>query len=134
MFIHLNVHSCYSLLSGAAGPEDLAARARWMGQRALAITDSNGLYAAVPFQKACEAEGIHAILGAELTRPELREHGGKVSAGGFSRERPAGPSRPGDRAPLLVRREAGSNLLSEILSSRPIDADFRFAHALLRGP
>jgi len=132
LFIHLNVHSCFSLLSGAARPEDLAARARWMGQRALAITDSNGLYAAVPFQKACEAEGIHAILGAELTRPELREQGGKVSAGGFSRERPAGPSRPGDRATLLVRSEAGYNILGEILSSRHLDTDFRFEHALLR--
>ncbi len=132
LFIHLNVHSCYSLLSGAARPEALAARARWMGQRALAITDSNGLYAAIPFQKACEAEGIHAILGAELTRPELRERGGKVSSGGFSRERPAGPSRAGDRATLLVRSEAGYGILGEILSSRQLDADFRFEQALLR--
>jgi len=132
MFTHLNVHSCYSLLSGAARPETLAARARWMGMRALAITDSNGLYAAVPFQKACEAEGIHAILGAELTRPELRERGGRVSAGGFSRERPGGPSRPGDRATLLVRSEAGYGILGEILSSRHLDEDFRFEHALMR--
>jgi error-prone DNA polymerase len=132
MFIHLNVHSCYSLLSGTARPEALAARARWMGQRSLAITDSNGLYAAVAFQKACEAEGIHSILGAELTRAELREQGGSVSAGGFSRERPAGPSRSGDRATLLVRSETGYGILGEILSSRQLDDDFRFEHALTR--
>jgi len=132
MLTHLNVHSCYSLLSGATRPEALAARARWMGQRALAITDSNGLYAAIPFQKACEAEDIHAILGAELTRPDLRERGGKVSAGGFSRERPAGPSRPGDRATLLARSETGYAILGEILSSRQMDSDFRFEHALAR--
>lgn len=65
-FVHLNVHSNFSLLAGADTVETLVAAAQHLGMPALALTDRNGLYAAVPFQRACSAAGIKPIFGAEL--------------------------------------------------------------------
>jgi DNA-directed DNA polymerase III PolC len=65
-FVHLHVHSNYSLLRGADTVEDLALQASRLGMPALALTDRNGLYGAVPFQKACDEYGIRPIFGAEL--------------------------------------------------------------------
>jgi hypothetical protein len=65
--IHLHCHSHYSLLCGASSPGDLVTRAAALGQSALALTDLNALHGAVDFQKACDAAGIRAIHGAEIT-------------------------------------------------------------------
>jgi DNA-directed DNA polymerase III PolC len=64
--VHLHVHSCYSFHDGTDGPAELAARAARLGYRALALTDTNGLYGAVPFVKAASEEGITPILGVHL--------------------------------------------------------------------
>ena len=64
--VHLHVHSYYSLLEGTAGVRQLVARAVEHGMPALALTDTNGLYGAIPFYKAARAAGIHPILGANL--------------------------------------------------------------------
>ena len=65
-FVHLHVHSNYSLREGAARVEDLAVRAAEMGMEALALTDHDGMYGAVRFSQACRHVGIRPILGAEL--------------------------------------------------------------------
>lgn len=65
-FVHLNVHSNFSILRGADTVEDLVRAAADDGMRTLALTDTNGLYAAVPFQAACHARGLRPIFGAEL--------------------------------------------------------------------
>jgi error-prone DNA polymerase len=65
-FVHLHVHSCYSFHDGTDRPAELAARAARLGYRALALTDTNGLYGAVPFVKAASEEGITPILGVHL--------------------------------------------------------------------
>jgi DNA polymerase III subunit alpha len=65
-FVHLHVHSEYSLLDGAARVKDLARRAAELGMSALALTDHGVLYGAVPFYKACLAAGIKPILGCEF--------------------------------------------------------------------
>ena len=62
-YTHLEVHSHYSLLAGTASVADLAARAAREGMRHLALTDSNVLYGAVAFARACEAEKIEPIIG-----------------------------------------------------------------------
>ncbi len=64
--VHLHVHSCYSFHDGTDRPAELAARAARLGYRALALTDTNGLYGAVPFVKAASEEGITPILGVHL--------------------------------------------------------------------
>ena len=57
-FVHLHVHSEYSLLDGACRIRDVVSRAKGLGQCALAITDHGVLYGAVDFYKACKKEGV----------------------------------------------------------------------------
>ena len=66
-FTHLHAHSHYSLLGGIGAPEELAARARADGLRALALADSNALFGAVAFARACRAEGIRPITGMTVS-------------------------------------------------------------------
>jgi DNA polymerase-3 subunit alpha len=65
-FVHLHVHSEYSLLDGAAQLDKLVARARELKFPALALTDHGNLFGAIDFYLACQAEGIKPILGCEL--------------------------------------------------------------------
>jgi len=65
-FVHLHVHSEYSLLDGAARIADLAKRAAAFGMPALALTDHGVMYGAVPFYRACREAGVKPILGCEF--------------------------------------------------------------------
>ncbi len=72
MFISLHNRSSYSFGSSLTRPEQLATFAAEHGIPAIALTDLNGLYAAVEFQKACKRVGVKPIFGAELV---LTSHG-----------------------------------------------------------
>ncbi len=78
-FVHLHVHTEYSLLDGDCRIEPLVERAKQLGQTALAITDHGVMYGAVAFYKACCAAGIKPIIGCEVyVAPRTRfdrEHG-----------------------------------------------------------
>src|SRR5215216_6062287 len=63
---HLHVHTHFSFGIGVSSPDVLATAAAERGFRALACTDTNGVYGAVEFQRACEAAGVRPILGAHL--------------------------------------------------------------------
>ena len=65
-FAHLHVHSEYSLLDGACRIPELVARAKEMGQTALAITDHGVMYGAVNFFRECQTQGIHPVIGCEV--------------------------------------------------------------------
>ena len=65
-FVHLHVHSEYSLLDGACRIKELVSRAKEMGQKAAAITDHGVMYGAVDFYKECRAQGIKPIIGCEV--------------------------------------------------------------------
>ena len=65
-FVHLHVHTEFSLLDGACRIDSVAKKAKEMGQNALAITDHGVMYGAVAFYKACKAEGIKPIIGCEV--------------------------------------------------------------------
>lgn len=65
-FVHLHVHSEYSLLDGACRIEGLVARARELGQTAVAVTDHGVMYGIVDFYKAARKAGIRPILGCEV--------------------------------------------------------------------
>ena len=71
-FVHLHVHSEYSLLDGAIRCKSLAPRAKALGMRAIALTDHGAMFGAIQHEKACRAEGVQAILGCELNvrRPD----------------------------------------------------------------
>lgn len=65
-FVHLHLHSEYSLLDGACRIRDIPARAKACGHSAVALTDHGVLYGAVAFYDACRKEGIRPILGCEV--------------------------------------------------------------------
>ncbi len=65
-FVHLHVHSEYSLLDGACRIEELVKTAKEQGHHALAITDHGVLYGAVAFCRACEKYGVSPIVGCEV--------------------------------------------------------------------
>lgn len=64
-FIHLHVHSEYSLLDGAARIQDLVRRAAELGMDSLALTDHGVMYGAIAFYRACKEHGIKPIIGME---------------------------------------------------------------------
>jgi len=106
-FIHLNVHSNYSLLSGAGRIEELLGRARETGFDALAITDTNGLYGAMLFLSKARELGIKPILGAEIE------------------------CASGNAVCLASDREGYSNLC-RLITERQLDENFSLADALTR--
>ena len=61
-FVHLHVHSEYSLLDGAAHLDKLVARAKELRFPALALTDHGNLFGAVDFYLACEKAGVKPLL------------------------------------------------------------------------
>lgn len=65
-FVHLHVHSEYSLLDGANRIKDLPKRAKELGMESIAITDHGVMYGAIDFYKACKNEGIKPIIGCEV--------------------------------------------------------------------
>ena len=64
-FVHLHVHSMYSLLSAVPTPKELVETAKADGQDALAITDNGALYGAIDFYKAATKEEVKPIIGID---------------------------------------------------------------------
>jgi DNA-directed DNA polymerase III PolC len=103
-FVHLNVHSAYSLLAGASAVESLVARASAQGHGALALTDTDAAYGLPLLQTCCDAAGVSAIHGAELhDAPHARQR---------------------ERAVVLVRNEAGYRNLCRLITRRRLDERF----------
>lgn len=65
-FVHLHVHTEYSLLDGACRIPTLVSRAKELGMTALAVTDHGVMYGVIDFYEACKKEGIKPILGCEV--------------------------------------------------------------------
>ena len=65
-FVHLHVHTEFSLLDGACRITELVERVKALGQEAVAITDHGVMYGAVDFYKACRAAGVKPIIGCEV--------------------------------------------------------------------
>ncbi|MBL8312779.1 MAG: DNA polymerase III subunit alpha [Rubrivivax sp.] len=101
-FVHLRLHTEYSVVDGTLRIDAAAAAARADGQGALAISDLNNLFGAVKFYGACRGKGVKPILGADV----LLE--------------PAAALPGGDRQPsrllLLVQSNAGYLNLCELLA------------------
>ncbi len=117
-YVPLRIFSCYTMLEGAIEPKAIAKQAKKLDFPAVAVTDRNGLYAAMPFTDACKAEGVQPIIGAML---------------GVAR--PAGPDTRSitlDWLPLYAQSEAGYQnlcaLVSEAHLGRPIEEE---AHVTL---
>ena len=72
-FVHLHIHSEFSLLDGANRIKDIPVRAKELGMDAIALTDHGVMYGAIDFYKACKKEGVKPIIGCEVyVAPRLR--------------------------------------------------------------
>jgi DNA polymerase-3 subunit alpha len=105
-FIHLRVHSAYSLSEGAIKPDKIAALAREAGMPAVAMTDSANLFGALEFSQYCVGRGVQPIIGCQIT---------------LSRPEKAG--LPGDPIVLLAQTEAGLANLQRLSSAGFITSD-----------
>ena len=65
-FVHLHLHSEYSLLDGACRIDGLMERIKELGQSAVAITDHGVMYGCIDFYKAAKAAGVKPIIGCEV--------------------------------------------------------------------
>ncbi len=106
-FVHLRVHSAYSLSAGAIKVKQLVGLCKQMKMPAVAITDTGNLFGALEFAQAAIDAGVQPIIGCEfgLRRQESEVRGG----------RPGLPPEP-DRVILLVQSEAGYRNLSTLVS------------------
>ena len=65
-FVHLHVHTEFSLLDGASRISELVKRTKELGMPAIAITDHGSMYGVIDFYKAAQKEGIKPIIGCEV--------------------------------------------------------------------
>ncbi len=65
-FVHLHLHSEYSLLDGACRIKEIPERVKECGQEAVALTDHGVMYGAIAFDQACRKAGVHPIIGCEV--------------------------------------------------------------------
>jgi len=105
-FIHLHVHSMYSLLNAVPTPKELAKTAKADGQDALAITDAGALYGAIDFYKACTAEGIKPIIGLDAFLAPRSRHDKEVNI-----------DRPRSRVVLLAKTFAGYQNIIQLVTT-----------------
>ncbi|PYQ10653.1 MAG: DNA polymerase III subunit alpha [Acidobacteria bacterium] len=101
-FVHLAVHSHYSLMRGTASPEELGAAAVRRGMDTLALTDTDGVYGLVRFWEVAKAAGIRPILGAEVRAVDAS-------------------------AVCLIETDAGYANLCRLLSRKHREPEFRLA-------
>ena len=128
-FVHLHVHSEYSLLDGLGRIGQLTARAAELGQPALALTDHGTMHGAIEFVRATRKAGVKPLLGVEAY---LTQYGRPM--GGRDPEQ----DRRRHHLLLLAENMTGYRNLLQICSSaqidgyyyRPrIDADYLAAHS-----
>ncbi len=106
-FVHLHLHSEYSLLDGACRIEEIPARAAACGHTAVALTDHGVMYGVISFYKACRKAGIKPIVGCEVyVAPGSR----------FDKNAQGGGHRAGYHLVLLCRNETGYRNLMYLVS------------------
>ena len=108
-FVHLHVHTEYSMLDGLSRIPSLVQRAKELGMDSLAITDHGGLYGAVEFYSECINAGIKPIIGCEI----YVAAGSRTSKG------------HGDKSPyhltLLARNNTGYRNLIQLVSKAHLE-------------
>ena len=105
-FVPLRVFSSFTMLEGAMEPKTIAERAAKLGFPAIALTDRNGLYGAMPFSDACFAKGVQPIIGTML---------------GVARPAEIGGERVIDWLALLAKDEQGYANLCKLVSAAHLD-------------
>jgi DNA polymerase-3 subunit alpha len=118
-FIHLRVHSPYSLSAGAIKIKELVGLCRGEAMPAVAITDNGNLFGALEFATACAEAGIQPIIGCEIALlPNGGARNGRASNGNGH-----GHAAELDRIVLLVQSETGYRNLMALVSQAFLDGE-----------
>src|SRR2546430_4702322 len=124
-FVHLHVHSEYSLLDGAAQLEKLVAKAKELKFPAIALTDHGNLFGAIDFYQAAQKGGVKPIVGCELyVAPGSRKERGSQD-GGYE---------GANHLTVLVRNRTGYKNLIKLVSRAYLEGYYykpRVDHELL---
>jgi DNA-directed DNA polymerase III PolC len=119
-FVHLHVHSHYSMMWGVSPVKTLCRKAAEAGNEYLALTDTNGLYGLIRFLEAARQYGIQPIVGANLQTHHsslVTRHSSLVT-----------------QIVVLAKTPKGYELLTELLSQRHLDKDFSLLRSFPRAP
>ena len=99
MFVHLRLHTEFSVVDGTNRIDEIVAAAASDGQPALAITDLNNLFGAIKFYKETRAKGVKSLIGVEIMLEGLGQDAAALS-----------------RLVLIVQNQQGYLNLSELLA------------------
>ncbi len=124
-FVHLHVHTEYSMLDGAAKIEELVAEAARLGMPAIAMTDHGNVFGAYEFHRAATAVGIKPIIGIEayVTPGTSRFDRKRVQWGGGGRDDVSG-SGAYTHLTLLSQTTAGMHNLFRLSSRASLEGFF----------
>ena len=127
-YVPLRIFSSYTMLEGAIEPKAIAKQAKKLDFPAAAVTDRNGLYAAMAFTDACRSEGVQPIVGAMLGVARPGTQGGIADR----------DSRPLiDWLALYAQDETGYQNLCALVSSahldRPVEQDAHVSLEAMKG-
>jgi len=100
-FVHLHVHTEFSLLDGLSRIDTLVDRAQGLGMDSLAITDHGTMFGVIDFYRACKKAGIKPIIGVEA-----------YLAPRTMKDRDANEDRKAFHLLLLAKNQAGTRLSS----------------------
>ena len=106
-FVHLRVHTAYSLSAGAIRIKELAGLCKAERMPAVAITDSGNLFGALEFATICSAAGLQPIIGCDIAVERGDQEGGSRLGRALSEP---------DRIVLLVQNEEGYRNLLRLVS------------------
>ena len=104
-FVHLHLHTEFSLLDGACRIRDLVGRVKELGQEAVAITDHGAMFGVIDFYRACKGAGIKPIIGCEVYVAPRSRFDKVHELDGYARH-----------LVLLCRNEEGYRNLSKMVS------------------
>ncbi|MEC7764441.1 MAG: DNA polymerase III subunit alpha [Pseudomonadota bacterium] len=107
-FIHLRVHTEYSLLEGAVPVKKLAGLCEGMEMPAVAVTDTNNMFCALEFSVTASGAGVQPIIGCQVTV-------------GYDQPAPGEQARPGAPVVLLAQSEAGYENLMKLNTCLYVD-------------
>jgi DNA polymerase-3 subunit alpha len=123
-YVHLHVHTEYSLLDGSGKIPDLIAKTKELGMKSIAITDHGVMYGCVDFYQAAKNQGIKPIIGCEI-----------YVAAKSMYDKTNNKENETHHLVLLVKNESGYQNLMKIVSKASIDGFYykpRVDHNYLR--
>jgi DNA polymerase-3 subunit alpha len=114
-FVHLHVHTQYSLLDGFSNPKKLVERAKEMGMPAVAITDHGTMHGVIEFYTAAQAAGIKPIIGLEsyMAARRMTDRDGKLD-------------RSSQHLLLLAENQTGYQNLLQIASAAQLEGFYYY--------